>query len=231
MIGYVSDFQAARMRLIFTLCFPLCRVIIRPCGLLALAALLLLQGCAPSPVRIEPGDPGLAWEQRRQQLEKIDTWRLKARIGIVAENDSGSASLFWEQHGDEYSLKIVGPFGRGSLIVEGSSGNVTMRTAEGETVAAVSPEELIWRQTGWIIPVSDLQYWILGLPANTHPREDYQLDAYGRIAQLDAGQWKVDYLRYQSAEPETGVELPDKIRLQNPRLSIKLAISEWILPK
>lgn len=194
-----------------------------------LAAVLLLQGCAPAPVKEVPGDPALAWEQRRHKLEHIDNWQLKARIGIVAENDSGSASLFWEQHGEHYSLKIVGPFGRGSLVVEGSRGAVTMRTGEGEIYTAQSPEELIWRHTGWYIPVSDLQYWVLGLPAEAHSRDDYQLDAHGRLARLDAGQWKVDYFRYQPVGTEAGVELPDKLRLENPRLSIKLAISEWTL--
>lgn len=195
----------------------------------ALAAVLLLQGCAGTPVKIEPGDPALAWQQRRHTLEKIDNWRLKARIGIVTESDSGSASLFWEQHGERYSLKIVGPFGRGSLIVEGAPGAVTMRTGEGETYTAQSPEELIRQHTGWFIPVRDLQYWVLGLPADAHPQEDYQLDAWGRLTRLDAGQWTVDYFRYEPVGAEAGVELPDKLRLENPRLSIKLAISEWTL--
>lgn len=196
----------------------------------ALAVLLLLQGCAPAPVKVEPDDPILVWEHRRHKLEKIDSWRLKGRIGIVAENDSGSASLFWEQHGENYSLKIVGPFGRGSLIVEGSQGAVTMRTGEGETYTAQSPEELIWRHTGWLIPVSDLQYWVLGLPARAHSREDYQLDARGRLTRLDSGSWTVDYFGYQSVGKNAGLELPDKLRLDNPQLSIKLAISEWTLP-
>lgn len=195
----------------------------------ALAALLLLQGCAPAPVKVEPDDPTLVWEQRRHKLEKIDSWRLKGRIGIVAENDSGSASLFWEQHGENYSLKIVGPFGRGSLIVEGSQGGVTMRTGEGEIYTAQSPEELIWRHTGWFIPVRDLQYWVLGLPAEARSPEDYQLDARGRLIRLDSGSWTVDYFGYQSVGKNAGVELPDKLRLDNPQLSIKLAITEWTL--
>lgn len=190
---------------------------------------LLLQGCAQAPVKVEPEDPGLAWEQRRHRLEQIDSWRLKARIGIIAENDSGSASLFWEQDGPRYSLKIIGPFGRGGLVVEGAPGEVTMRTGEGETYTAQSPEELIWRQTGWYIPVSDLRHWILGLPAEAHAREDYRLDKYGRITHLDSGQWSVEYMAYQSAGSEAGVELPNRIRLENPQLSIKLAVNDWTL--
>ena len=197
--------------------------------LLPLVTVLLLQGCAPTPVRVETGDPGLIWEQRRHQLEKIDGWRLKARIGIVAENDSGSASLFWEQQDDRYSLKIVGPFGRGSLLVEGALGEVTMRTGEGETYTAQSAEELIWRHTGWYIPVSDLQHWVLGLPAEAQGREDYQLDDRGRILRLESGQWTVEYQGYRPAGSESGVALPDKLRLETPRLTIKLAVREWTL--
>lgn len=194
-----------------------------------LAAVFLLQGCTQAPVRVEAGDPRLIWEQRRHELEKIDGWRLKARIGIVAENDSGSASLFWEQQDDRYSLKIIGPFGRGSLLVEGALGEVTMRTGEGEIYTAQSAEELIWQHTGWYIPVSDLQHWVLGLPAQTQAREDYQLDDRGRISRLESGQWTVEYQGYRLAGNEGGAELPDKLRLENSRLSIKLAVREWTL--
>lgn len=185
---------------------------------------LLLQACAGPQKRVEDADSQQRWQQRQAVLQDLKNWRLKGRIGIVSAEESGSASIHWEQQEQAYSLRILAPFGRGSLHIEGSDTGVVMRNGNGEEVRAGSAEELIWRQTGWLIPVSDLRSWIIGLPAQTH--EQYRLDDNGRLAQLNDSEWAVEYRRYKRVK---GYELPDKIRLSGPELSIKLSISKWEL--
>src|SRR5690606_22265197 len=133
-------------------------------SLLPVLLVALLSACATS--RVPPQSAERLWEQRRPVLAELRSWQFKARIGIVTEDDSGSASLRWQQRGNEYSLKITAPFGRGLLAIEGSDAGVIMRDGDGRTASAASPEALIWQQTGWYIPVSELRYWIVGLPAD-----------------------------------------------------------------
>jgi outer membrane lipoprotein LolB len=191
-----------------------------------LLLVVILPACTQMPVKRSPEDTLKAWQQHSQSVQGIDHWVLKARIGIIADGESGSAGLHWEQHGDQYTLRIIGPFGRGNLLIEGSPQGVMLQNTDGEMAIADNPEELIWQQTGWVIPVSDLRYWILGLPSQRHQRDEYLLDVWGRIENLNTDEWNVEYQAYKKT---AGYELPDKLSLRNSHLRIKLAISEWRL--
>ena len=83
--------------------------------------LLLMSACASTGRHIGNGSVDEIWQARLQQLNTLDHWELKGRIGFVSERESGSASLYWQQNQDEYELKIVAPLGMGSLVVVGNS--------------------------------------------------------------------------------------------------------------
>src|SRR5688572_6377801 len=106
----------------------------------------------------KPGLPESGiWESRRAKLESIQHWRLRARIGVVTETQSGSADLQWEQQGKVFTLKVTGAFGRGLIAIEGDADSVRLQTGKGEQLSAASAEELILQQTGWLIPVSGMR--------------------------------------------------------------------------
>lgn len=190
--------------------------------LLLLLALTLVSACTHLP---KPGLPesGL-WESRRDQLQSIQHWRLRARIGVVTETQSGSADMQWEQRAKTFTLRVTGAFGRGLIAIEGDADSVNMQAGKGEKLSAGSAEELILQQTGWLVPVSGLRHWVLGLPSGLYPDEDYSLDGAGRIARLRGDGWEVEYLRYGAHE---GYELPERLRMQNERVKIKLAVIDW----
>ena len=165
-----------------------------------------------------------SWDARRAQLESIQHWRLRARIGVVTETQSGSADLQWEEHGNVFTLKVNGPFGRGLIAIEGDASSVRLQTGKGEQLSAASAEDLILQQTGWLIPVSGMRRWMLGLPSGLYPDENFTLDEAGRIDKLRGGGWEIEYRRYGLYD---GHELPDRIRMQNEQVKIKLAIIDW----
>lgn len=166
------------------------------------------------------------WESRRARLEAIQHWRLRARIGVVTETQSGSADLQWEQQGKKFTLKVTGAFGRGLIAIEGDGDSVSLQTGKGEKLSAASAEELILQQTGWRIPVSGLRHWIMGLPSGLYPDENYTLDVMGRIDRLRGGDWEVEYRRYSSFER---YQLPDRLRMANAQVKIKLAVIDWAI--
>jgi outer membrane lipoprotein LolB len=187
----------------------------------AAIAALLLSACTVSPGRGTVAEE--LWQQRHAQLAAVQHWRLRARIGIVTADDAGTASLQWEQNGEAFTLRIVAPFGRGLLAIEGSEKGVISRNGKGEQIRADNAEDLLWRHTGWRIPLADLRYWVLGLTA-PNAGTSYRLDKYGRLAALEDGGWQVNYQKYAAFQ---GYNLPGKIQLQNEHLKIKLAISSW----
>jgi outer membrane lipoprotein LolB len=190
--------------------------------LTAAAAALLLCACTVAPAG--RGDSAQqSWQQRHAQLADVRDWRLRGRIGIVTERDSGTASLQWEQRGESFTLRIVAPFGRGLLAIEGSEQGVTARNGKGEQSRADNAEDLLWRHTGWRIPLADLRYWVLGLTA-PDSGGSYRLDRRGRLAGLEEDGWQVEYHKYTALQKH---ELPANMHLQNEHLKIKLAISAW----
>lgn len=188
--------------------------------------LALLSACTHLP-RSEPLEAEI-WESRRGRLEAIQHWRLRARIGVVTETQSGSADLQWEQRGKEFTLKVTGAFGRGLIAIEGDADSVSLRAGKGEKLSAASAEELILQQTGWRIPVSGLRHWMLGRPSGLYADEDYTLDVTGRIDRLQGGDWEVEYRRYGSYE---GYQLPDRLRMENAQVKIRLAVIDWKILK
>jgi outer membrane lipoprotein LolB len=190
--------------------------------LIASLSLTFLAACTHLPKSGLPAPE--IWDSRRAQLASIQHWRLRARIGIVAEPQSGSADLLWEQNGAAFTLKVTAALGRGLIAIEGDGESVSMQTAKGEKQNAASAEDLILQRTGWRIPVSGLRYWILGLPSGLYADETYTLDEVGQLEKLEGGGWQVEYRGYDNYG---GYRLPDKIRLQNEQVKIRLAVIDW----
>lgn len=185
-------------------------------------SLAFLSACAPLPKTGLPSS-GI-WESRRAKLAAIQHWRLHARIGITTETQSGSADLQWEQQEKTFNLKVTGAFGRGLIAIEGAEQSVSMQTGKGEKLSAANAEDLILQQTGWLIPVSGLRHWLLGLPSNLYANENYTLDESGRLERLQGGGWEVEYRRYGEY---AGLQLPNRIRMQNEKVKIRLAVIDW----
>ena len=88
---------------------------------------------------------------------------------------------------------------------------------------AESPEALVETQLGWQLPVSNLLWWIRGLPA-PDSRSRVELDGNGRLAHLQQDGWDVQYLDYSD---ENGFALPSRIKLAGRDLQITLVVKDW----
>jgi outer membrane lipoprotein LolB len=102
-----------------------------------------------------------------------------------------------------------------------------LQTDEGERLESGDAERLIWRRTGWVIPVASLRYWILGMPAGAASPEHVELDDRGRIEQLRSGAWTVDYSDYHAIGAMDDLMLPAKVHLKSPDWQIKVAVRQW----
>ena len=80
-------------------------------------------------------------------------------------DESGSGSLHWAQRRDEYDLRVIAPFSGGVYELSGSAGNVSLLTPDKNMLQAGDAESLLQQAAGWRFPVSELVFWIRGLPA------------------------------------------------------------------
>ena len=195
-------------------------------ALLLLSLVIFLSGCAnthtKSPVISQD------WAKHDALLKSKNNWQAIGKLGVKVPNDGGSANLKWTQQSDSYDIDLNGPFGQGKLSISGKSGNVTLIEAGQPPKSAKTAEELITKNTGWYIPVTQLAYWVRGLPAPAMKVTRFKPNAQGLLGELEQADWKViygDYVNVTSAG-ET-IAMPGRITAEYKDVKLTLVIREW----
>ncbi len=184
----------------------------------AVASLLLaaafLSACVSS---APPAEENSDWTRQREQLQDMDSWELRGRVNVRYDNESDTPRINWLQQGSEYHITLWGTFNAGHTTVVGRPGFVTLQSG-GETLTASSPEELILQQLGYELPVSQLSYWIKGLPApDSQPQLVFnELNQLTTIRQEDWTVSLIDMRQYGQ------LNLPRRVELTRPRNDIQL---------
>lgn len=193
--------------------------------LLVFGLIGLLAGCAGLTSREAldgEGDPA-RWQAHKQQISDLDGWQISGKIGIRAAQDSGSATLFWLQRQDYYDIRLSGPLGRGAARLTGRPGDILLEVANQSRYRAASPEALLAEQLRLDLPVSNLLWWIRGLPA-PNSRSRLTLDGASHLARLEQDGWQVEYQRYAQ---QNGYALPERLKLYGQNLEVTLVIKDW----
>lgn len=172
---------------------------------------LLVSACAVQPARPPVADPSAAFAERRSTLSGVDTWRVSGRVGVKSGRRGGQATVIWQRAGDAHEVRLWGPLGSGRMMLEQQGGSAVLRDGTETVVRGTRAEEVLYRAVGWWIPFTEMQHWILGLPA---PDGDssWELDAWGRLSSLEQAGWSVEFLDY-SAQPVGGAkyDLPRRV--------------------
>jgi len=164
---------------------------------------------------------------RHSLLDEVNSWAIKCRVSILSTKDSWSGSLNWKQEEDNYTIRIIGPLGQGSLHIIGDKSKVTLKTSDKKTpTSAPSAEALMEKEMGWQMPVSELKYWVKALP-NPHSNfEKGTFDELGRPVSFNQSGWYVEFFKYEKVK---GFDMPRKIYMENDRFKIKMIIKHWDL--
>lgn len=179
-------------------------------------------GQAPVPV----DNPEEEWAQRRSRLLAIEQWFAFGKLALRSEGQAWAATLYWRQRGDNYRIRLTGPFGGGGLEIEGEPNAVRVHTADNAVYSATDPEDLLYQQVGWHMPLVGLRYWILGRVAPDELTEKVFIDVGGRLARFKQLGWKVVYYDYRDLD---GLAMPRKISLENDQVTVSVLISRWAL--
>lgn len=190
--------------------------------LLGLVFFVFLTAC--STLAPPSGKPlAQSWKERQQALEQMNSWKLQGAIAVRSASDGGSASLNWQQSGQTYTISLFGPLGANAVQIYGRPGLVRLQTTEGKEFYAPDAEQLLYKQLGWKLPVSNLYYWARGLPVPSLPAQQ-EFDQYHRLTRLTQQNWQLWFKQYAVFNQR---ELPTKIVLTHPQLNIKIVIYQW----
>ena len=174
----------------------------------------LVSACTAVP---PPANENSDWAHQREQLQNFDSWGLRGRVNVRYDNESHTPRINWLQQNVEYHIRLWGTFNAGNTQIVGRPGYVSLEN-DGETVYASSPEELILRQMGYELPISQLNYWIKGLPS---PDSSFQLsfNELNQLTTIEQADWTInlsDMRQYGQ------VSLPRRVELTRPRNDIRL---------
>ena len=174
----------------------------------------LVSACTAVP---PPANENSDWAHQREQLQNFDSWGLRGRVNVRYDNESHTPSINWLQQNVDYRIRLWGTLNVGSTLIVGSPDNVTLENS-GETRSASSPEELILGQLGYELPLSQLNYWIKGLPS---PDSEFQLsfNELNQLTTIEQADWTINLSDMRRYGP---ISLPRDVVLTRPRNGIRL---------
>lgn len=191
-----------------------------------LSLCIFMTACATIPSRpiLQPiTATSNAWLSQQQQINLISDWTVRGRIAVQMTQQGGSASIFWKQQDQDYAIELFGPLGVGAVYLNGMPGQIVLTSSKGEHLQAATPEILIQRALGWNLPVTNLKYWIRGIPVQGQTKTT-QFNNLGQLSQLQQDGWTINYLSYFTVK---NVFLPQQILLQGQGLVVKIFIDNW----
>jgi len=189
-----------------------------------LAALAMLAGCrtAPPPAVIGPG-PEAPWPQQRAALEKLDSYGLNGRVAVAANGQGFSASLRYQQLPRRSNLALDGPLGIGGLRVELEGENLEIMTSRGEKLDGDVARAELERRLGFALPLSELRWWLLGIPAPGEVALDED-GASGEIRGFTQRGWRVSI---SARAAGLGFSLPQRLVAEREGARLKLLVERW----
>lgn len=181
-----------------------------------LLSAVLLSACSLNSVA-PPAEVNSDWAGQREQLQALDSWKLRGRVNVRYNDESHTPRIQWLQQSAEYHIRLWGTFNAGNTLIVGRPGFVTLQQ-DGETHSASSPEQLILQQLGYELPMSHLNYWIKGLPAPDLDA-DLSFNALSQLTTIRQADWTItlsDPRQYGS------LSLPRRLELTRPQNDIRL---------
>jgi outer membrane lipoprotein LolB len=190
------------------------------CHLVVLCAVVVLSGCVSN----KPLNPIDNLDRYQQKLAAVEDWQLKGRINVRVPGESDTVSVTWENNEPNYHIYLRGSLGIGATRIIGQPGQVRMERGGEEPVIRHSAEELLYTELGREIPISDLRYWIRGLPAPKPRPSQITVAEQGTLEFLQQAGWSLQYSDYIAVGPWN---MPRKIVAERDDFVLTLYSLRW----
>ncbi len=191
---------------------------------LSLGLAILLQACAPLPVRPGNAENDAAQQVRETALAQQPVWSFAGRVAVSQGNNGGSGRIEWRQSGADFDIKLSAPITRQSWHLWRQDGLVNLAGLEGGIRQGEDAEALLTEATGWRIPVAAMTAWVRGVRADGPSEMNFGPE--GLPASIEQQGWAVEYRSWDRASPP----LPMKVFAKQGQASVRLVIEAWDKP-
>ena len=191
---------------------------------------LVLSGCTTIPNKESQVLIKQPPQQRINQLQQLQQWKIKGKIAFIEKKSRNSATLSWQvdENLNTQLLNLTSYLGINVLQLDSSDNNHKIQV-DGKTYRGRDLETLIHSITGLTLPTEALTFWLKGIPYQENDKINYQettrlplnLSSY-----YNNELWQVSYANYQQIN---GYSLATKFSIRKDDLLIKIAVNDWII--
>ena len=185
-----------------------------------LACAVLAAGCATTPV----GIPAAA---RTADPAQLTQWMAKGRIALSAQGEGGSGSFVWQQRSERTELTVRGPLGAGGLALVTDGESIELADGAGQPFDGEAARVELERRLGVKLPLAELRYWMLGVPAPDPTGSGPVQASTGTVPGFIQGGWVISY---EELKPQAGWSLPARLTATTGGTRVKIVVDDWILP-
>jgi outer membrane lipoprotein LolB len=171
---------------------------------------LLLSGCASSPVAV-------------QRAPFVDApFSFNGRIAVKYGMHHDATDIHWQHRGYD-DITLLGPLGYTAARIYRDANGATLDDAYGKHYAAPDAESLMEKTLGWSVPLSDLRYWIVSNPSPESAAKE-ERNKYGQLETLIQQGWEIRYVRYATNKADA---LPLEINMVRSGIDVIVKIDKW----
>lgn len=158
----------------------------------------------------------------RHSEEMPDTWRARGKFSYRSSEVTESGNFDWRQEGENYKLRLYGPLGMGSVKISGNPNLVRIQTGK-QDISSDQPLSLLYRITGFEIPLNSMPMWLLGRPAS-NSSSDVTFDDKGQIQHFSERTWLLDYSEFKELDNQ---QIPTTINAHRGDINLRMLVYTW----
>lgn len=191
--------------------------------LICLVICCCLSACHSTVATDQSNGTAPSWAARQQALKHLNNWTIKGAFSVQTPKKNIIGSYHWNQQGPTYQITLLSPMGALSVTITGTPGHVALWRGYKPETATSTPEQLLTEYVGWSLPISDLLYWIRGLPAPGASRMTFTTN--NEINTLDQDGWHITFSDYVNVS--THLSLPRTLQLYRRDFTSKITVKRW----
>jgi len=190
--------------------------------------LLMLASCATVKEQVVTQREPASWQADQQKRQQIKNWEIRGRLGIQTENDGGTLDIIWKQAEQDFSIRLIAPFGAGNYLVQGDNGATEIRYPDGHIETVNNVDDVFSSILKVNLPVNAVKDWVRGLPTKTLSLDAISWNEKGLLHTLKQSGWNVEMKKYAGKK----ILLPHAVYLtreDNEELDIRLVLRQWLI--
>lgn len=196
----------------------------------ALSGLLIslaLTGCAS----LQPPASSPATVAAAPDARQLKAWTLDGKAGIRFLGQSISATYKWQrrhdgnsgEHGGDYDAEASGPLNQGYTTLSSRSGHITLENAWLGHHESDDAEGLAQALTSVPIPLSSLNAWLMGWPADPATPVQTLAEPEG-VREFSERNWVT---RVMGEQLVAGYRIPTRLVMTSDHNRIVLTLANW----